>query len=80
MHTHKQSSQQTPVSLTVKAIVLLVGAFAKDSGGAVVQDGGGLNGSQAACGYGGSSWGLYFRRAWVGLYNEETEEDSSDIN
>lgn len=35
---------------TVESVVLFVGAFAEDGGGAVVQDGGGLDGGEAACG------------------------------
>lgn len=35
------------LSLTIHSVVLFVAAFAQDGGGAVVEDGGGLNGRQA---------------------------------
>lgn len=46
----------TTRSLTVQAVVLLIGAFSQDGWGAVVEDGRGFDGRQAACGNGGSSW------------------------
>lgn len=40
----------------IQTVVLLVAAFAQDGWGAVVEDGCGFDGSQAAHGNGGSSW------------------------
>ncbi len=43
-------------TLTIQTVVLLVAAFAQDGWGAVVEDGCGFDGCQAAHGNGGSSW------------------------
>lgn len=40
---------------TIQAVVLLIGAFAQDGRGAVVEDGRGFDGRQAAGGNGGPS-------------------------
>lgn len=65
-----RNAKQTPKAhcdcaqsaLTVQAIVLLVGAFTQDGGGAIVEDGSGLYGSQAACRDGASTK----RQVWFG--------------
>lgn len=46
--------------------MLFVGAFAQDGGGAVVEDGGGLDGGQAACGDGAATDGVV-RFGWTGV-------------
>lgn len=66
---HRKSVLHTQPELTVQAVVLLVRAFAQDGWGAVVEDGGGFDGSQAAHGNGGSSWRIWFGWARVGLWN-----------
>lgn len=49
-------STETRRWLTIQTVVLLVAAFAQDGWGAVVEDGCGFDGRQAAHGNGGSSW------------------------
>lgn len=46
---------------TVEAVVLFIRAFAEDGGGAVVQDRGRLDGSEAPCGDAGSAGRLSHR-------------------
>lgn len=53
-------------ALTIQSVVLFVAAFAQDGGRAVVEDGGGLYGGQAACRDGASvSWRVRF--GWAGV-------------
>lgn len=51
------------LSLTIQSVVLFVAAFAQDGRGAIVEDGRGLYGRQAACRDGASAdWWVGFGR------------------
>lgn len=54
------------LSLTIQSVVLFIGAFAQDGGRAIVEDGRGLYGRQAACRDGPSAdRGVWF--GWTGM-------------
>lgn len=60
---HNVPLRSQTFGFTVQSVVLFVGAFAQDGGGAVVEDGGGFDGGEAAHGDGGCSGWVGFDRA-----------------
>lgn len=64
--TQTSCPQSSLLSLTIQSVVLFIAAFAQDGGWAIVKDGRGLYGRQAACRDGHSTkWGVGF--GWTGM-------------